>query len=74
MIHIVTYPGSASLIRRVLDLMIECIGPLYNWLQQFTNHYLTHCHLLPTGLSTTGTIPISNCPALYSFNYDLNYD
>jgi hypothetical protein len=32
--------------------MIEFIGPSYNWLQQFTNHYLTHCHLLPTGHST----------------------
>jgi hypothetical protein len=26
--------------------MIEFIGPSYNWIQQFTNHYLTHCHLL----------------------------
>jgi hypothetical protein len=26
--------------------VIEFIGPLYNWLQQFTNHYLTHCHLV----------------------------
>jgi hypothetical protein len=39
--RIVTYPRFAWLIRRVLDLMIEFIGPLYNWLQQFTNHYLT---------------------------------
>jgi hypothetical protein len=31
----------AWLIRRVLDLMIEFIGPLYNWLQHFINHYLT---------------------------------
>jgi hypothetical protein len=38
---IVTYPGFAWLIRRVLDLTIEFIGPLYNWLQQFKNHYLT---------------------------------
>jgi hypothetical protein len=29
--------------------MIEFIGPLYNWLQQYTNHYLTHCHLLRLG-------------------------
>jgi hypothetical protein len=29
--------------------MIEFIGPLYNWLQQFTNHHLTgHWHLLTT--------------------------
>jgi hypothetical protein len=33
-------PGFAWLRRRVLDLMIEFIEPLYNWLQQFTNHYL----------------------------------
>jgi hypothetical protein len=39
--------------------MIEFIGPLYNWLQQFTNHYLTHCNILPTGHST-GTILTSN--------------
>jgi hypothetical protein len=39
--HIVTYPGFAWLIRRVLDLTIEFIKPLYSWLQQFTNHYLT---------------------------------
>jgi hypothetical protein len=39
--------------------MIEFFGSLYNWLQQFTNHYLTHCHLLPTGHST-GTILTSN--------------
>jgi hypothetical protein len=40
--NIVTYPEFAWLIRRVLDLMIEFIGTSYNWLQQFTNHYLTH--------------------------------
>jgi hypothetical protein len=51
-LYIVTYPGFAWLIRRVLDVMIEFIGALYNWLQQFTNHYLTHCLLLPTGHST----------------------
>jgi hypothetical protein len=62
--HIVTYPGCAWLIRRVLDLMNEFIGPLYNWLQQFTNHYLTHCHL-PTGHST-GTIVVSEWTPLYS--------
>jgi hypothetical protein len=39
--NMVTYLGFAWLIRRVLDLMIELIGPLYNWLQQFTSHYLT---------------------------------
>jgi hypothetical protein len=40
--HIVTYPVFAWLIRRFLDFVIEFIGPLlYNWLQQFTNHYLT---------------------------------
>jgi hypothetical protein len=36
----VTYPGFAWLIRRVLYLMIEFIGPLYNFLQHFTYHYL----------------------------------
>jgi hypothetical protein len=51
LIHIVTYQGFEWLIKRVLDLMIEFIGPLYNWLQQFTNHHLTHCRLLPTGHS-----------------------
>jgi hypothetical protein len=35
-----------------LDLMITFIGPSLNWLQQFTNHYQIHCHLLPIGHST----------------------
>jgi hypothetical protein len=63
-LNIVTYPGFAWLIRRVLHLMIGFIGPLYNWLQQFTNHYLTHCHLLPTGHST-GTILSSEWTELH---------
>jgi hypothetical protein len=42
----VTYPEFAWLIRRLLDLIIEFIGPLYNRLQQFTNHYLIRRHLL----------------------------
>jgi hypothetical protein len=42
LINIVTYPGFAWLIRRGLDMMIEFIGPLHNWLQQFTNPYLEH--------------------------------
>jgi hypothetical protein len=33
--------------------MIEIIGPLYIWLQQFTNQYLTHCHLLEWTISTS---------------------
>jgi hypothetical protein len=37
--NIATYPGCAWLIRRVLDLMIEFVGPLYNLLQRFTNHW-----------------------------------
>jgi hypothetical protein len=45
-VHIFTYPGFAWLIARVSDFMIESIGPLYNWLQQFTNHYRTYSHLL----------------------------
>jgi hypothetical protein len=45
--------------KRFLDLMIEFIGLLYNRVEQFTSHYLTHCHLLPTGHST-GTILTSN--------------
>jgi hypothetical protein len=49
------YLGSACLNRQVLDLMIRYIGPLYNWLQQFTNHYLTRCHLLPAELDSTIT-------------------
>jgi hypothetical protein len=69
-IYSVTYPGFAWLIRRVLGLMVEFIGPLYNWLQQFTNHYLTHCHLPPTGHSTW-TILTTNWTPLYSFNSDL---
>jgi hypothetical protein len=36
----------AWLIRRILDLIIEFIGPLYNWLKQFANYCLTHSHLL----------------------------
>jgi hypothetical protein len=42
------------------------MGPLYNWLQQFTNHYLTHCHILPTGHSTA-TLLTSDWTPLYSF-------
>jgi hypothetical protein len=38
--HIVTCWGFAWLKWRVLDLMIEFIGLLYNLLQHFTNHYL----------------------------------
>jgi hypothetical protein len=37
-INIVTYAGFAWLRRRVLDLIIEFSGPLYNLLQHFTNH------------------------------------
>jgi hypothetical protein len=61
----VTYPGFAWLIRRVLNLLIKFIWPLYNWLHEFTNHYLMHCHLLPTGHST-GTILTSNWTPTYS--------
>jgi hypothetical protein len=57
--NIVTYKGFAWLTRRGLDLMIEFIGPLYNWLQHFTNHYLTHCHLLRLDTPLT-----SNCTKL----------
>jgi hypothetical protein len=63
-IKIVTHPGFAWLIRRVLDLIIKFIWPLYNWLQQFTTYYLTHCHL-PIGHST-GTILTSKWTPLYS--------
>jgi hypothetical protein len=44
--------------------MIEFIRHLYNWLQQFTNHCLIHCHLLPTGHSTA-TILTSNWTELH---------
>jgi hypothetical protein len=64
--NIVTCPGFAWLIRRALDSMIEFIGPLYNWLQQFTNHYLTHCHLLPTGHSRLLTTLHHSTTPLYS--------
>jgi hypothetical protein len=50
-----------------LDLMIEFIEPLYNWLQQFTIHYLTHCHHLLT-VHSTGTILTSNWTEL---NYSI---
>jgi hypothetical protein len=66
------YIKFAWLIRRVLNLIIQFIGPLYNCLHQFTNHYLTHCHFIPTGHST-GTILTSNRTPLYSFNFDLKY-
>jgi hypothetical protein len=62
---IVTLPAFAWLIGRGSNFMIDFIGPLYNCLQQFTNHYLTHCHLLPTGEST-GTILTSNWTPFYS--------
>jgi hypothetical protein len=71
--NVVTYLGFVWLVGRVLNFMIEFIGPLYNLLQQLTNHYLTHCNLLPTGHST-GTILTSNLNRLYSFNSDLIYD
>jgi hypothetical protein len=48
---------------RVLDLRIEFIGPLHNWLQQFTNHYLTYCYLPtehPTGTSLTSNWTVSS--------------
>jgi hypothetical protein len=35
--------------------MLEFIEPLYNWLQQFKNHILIHCHL-PTGHTRLLTI------------------
>jgi hypothetical protein len=54
--------------RRVLDLMIEFIGPLHNWLQQFTNHYLTHCHLLLTGHSTGTELNSLYSPVLLQFS------
>jgi hypothetical protein len=56
-----------------MDLVIKFTGPLHSWLQQFTNHYLTCCHL-PTG-HTTGTSltskwtpPLLCCTPLYSLN------
>jgi hypothetical protein len=64
-IRIVTYPGFAWPIRRFLDLMMEFIGALCNGLQQFTNHYLTHCHLHPTG-NSSGTALSSKWTVLYS--------
>jgi hypothetical protein len=39
-IYIVTCWEFAWLVKRVLDLIIEFIGPLYNLLQHFTNRYL----------------------------------
>jgi hypothetical protein len=37
--NIAAYQGFAWLTKRVFDLVIEFIGPLYNLLQHFTNHY-----------------------------------
>jgi hypothetical protein len=62
---ILTYPDFVWLIRRSLDLMIEFIEPSYDWLQQFTNLSLRHCHLLLTGHSA-GTILTSIWTSLYS--------
>jgi cAMP phosphodiesterase len=43
--------------------MIEfIIGPLYIWLQQLTNLYLTHCHL--HRLDTLSPIEILDSPML----------
>jgi hypothetical protein len=50
-----TYRAIAWHKRQVLDLMIEFIGPLCNWLQQFRNHYQIQCHLLPAQLDSTIT-------------------
>jgi hypothetical protein len=68
--NIVTYLGFVWLIRQVLDLMIAFIGPLYNWLQQFTNRYLTQCHHLWLDTYTS----LLHCIPLYSFISDMNYD
>jgi hypothetical protein len=46
--NIVTYPGFARLIIRVLDLKIEFVEPLHSWLQQFTTHYSLIFLLLDT--------------------------
>jgi hypothetical protein len=62
--NIITYPGLSWLIRRVLDLIIEFCGPLYNRLQQFTNHTLSHTVIF---FDWTITLHYSSTP-LYSMS------
>jgi hypothetical protein len=52
-INIIKYSGFAWLIRRGLDSMMEFIGLLYNWLQQFTNHWNTVIFRLDTPMDLT---------------------
>jgi hypothetical protein len=61
-LNVVTYPGFVWLIRRGLDSIIEFIEPLYNWLQQFTNRYQTHCHLVQNWQNFSGLFPSSCIP------------
>jgi hypothetical protein len=63
------YPGFAWLMRRVLDLLIEFIGPLYIRLPQLPNH----CHAV-IFFDWTLTTPLLCCTPLYSFSSDLNYN
>jgi hypothetical protein len=51
-------PGFAWLIRRVLDFMIEFIGSLCNWLQQFTNHWDTVIFRLDTRLTSNWAVSL----------------
>jgi hypothetical protein len=83
--YIVTYPGVAWLITRVLDLVIEFIGPLWDWLQEFTNQYLSssdwtlhwnysdfqlNCQLLlASRYITSGRITAQKAHALLSTGY-----
>jgi hypothetical protein len=56
--------------------MIEFIGPLYNWLQLFTNHYLTIIFFrLGTPWELFWSLPTElRCTLLYSLSSDLNYE
>jgi hypothetical protein len=66
------YPGFAWLMRRVLDMMVEFFGLLYNWLQQFTNHWHTVTFFDLT--LAVHYFTVIRCTPLYFFDSDLNYD
>jgi hypothetical protein len=74
-VHIVTYQGFVWQIRRGLDLMIEFIGPLYNCLQQFTNHTLSSSsdwalHWNYSELHYSVVLPQFKSPALFCITYN----
>jgi hypothetical protein len=58
--------GSAWLIRRVFNLMFEFIGPLCNWLQQFTNQVFSTLSSSSSGHSRLLTTLEYSTTPLYS--------